>query len=340
MDFNFFPNLTPKVGIDLGTSRTRIWSSSTGFSVDEATCLAVDQSTGKVVAFGDEAAAMHGRVAQTVQVLEPVKQGEMVDPSLLQAFLQVLLQQVFPSTTFFRPIIMVSVPSHLSTAKRQILTETLFGVGGKEVFTIAQPLAAAIGAGVPIADASGTFIFHLGGGGVETAVISLGSIVVSGHSPRGGLHLDQKLQLDIKKKMELLVSRRTAEMLKSVVCSLQTGSTRELLTSGQDVSQGSPKEVVVTAEMLRPVVLGVAEHYESLLKSLLSQVPPELTVDAIDKGLLLTGGLAQLHGLADYCVSRLGVPVAVVDQPEKAVVRGLATALEHLSEFQSSLGYR
>jgi rod shape-determining protein MreB and related proteins len=339
MKLDFLSRLTPRVGIDLGSTRTRVWSAETGFTVDEATCLAVDERSGKVVAVGDEAATMHGRVTQSLQIYEPVKNGEVTDINLLQAYLKVMLQKVFPTTTFFRPLIMVSVPSHLSMAKRQILIEALYAVGGKEVFTITQPLAAAIGAGVPIADASGTFLFHLGGGGVETAVISLGSVVVSDHSSRGGQYLDQKLQLLVKRKAELLISQRTAEMLKIAVASLDEHSTRELLTSGQDVGQGSPKEEILTAQLLYPEVAKLAEHYESLLKRLLSQIPPELTVDAIDKGLLLTGGMAQLNGLVDFSVNRLGVPATVVDDPEKAVVRGLATALEHLEEFQTSLGY-
>jgi rod shape-determining protein MreB len=340
MRFDIFSRVTPKVGIDLGTTRTRIWSSEAGFVIDEATWIAVDQSSGKVVAVGDEAALMTGRVGDSVMVLSPIEQGEVVDHELLQAFLRVLLQRVFTAVTFFRPLVMVSVPASLSPAKREVVVESLFGVGAKEVFTMAQPLAAAIGAGVPIADASGTFLFHLGGGVVEAAVISLGSMVISDETTKAGEYIDQKIMAQVKQEKELLVSQRTAEMLKQMVGSLDAKSPRELLTSGQDLHRGSPKEVSVAVETLHPLLDQVADHFQQLLQRLLSDVPPELTVDVIDKGLLLTGGLAQLHGLSEYLVDKLGVPVASVDEPGKAVIKGLATALEHLDQFKESLGYQ
>lgn len=340
MRLDLFSKVTPKIGIDLGTTRTRIWSSEAGYLVDEASFLAVDQQTGKVVAVGDEAAAMQGRVGESIMVYRPIEQGEMLDHDLTKAFLQVLLQRVFTSITFFRPLVMVSVPASLSPAKRDVLVETLFGVGAKEVFTMSQPLAAAIGAGVPIADSSGTFVFHLGGGVVEAAVISLGSVVIGDDTTKAGLYLDQQLALETKKTHELIVSLRTAEMLKQMVGSLDPQTTRELLTSGQDLHRGSPKEVMVQAAALRPVLLPVAEHFSQLLQRQLSDIPPELTVDVIDKGILLTGGMASLHGLSEYLVESLGVPVAAVDEPAKAVIKGLATALEHLDEFRDSLGYR
>lgn len=339
MKLDFISQFTPRVGIDIGTTRTRIWTAQTGIAVDEATCLAVENHSGKVVAVGDEAAAMRGRVGKAVTITEPFHRGEMADSQLTRAFLQVLLQRIFSTTTFFRPLIMVSVPTGLSPAKRQLLVETLLSAGGKEVYTISQPLAAAIGAGVPIADASGTFLFHLGGGRVEAAVISLGSVVVSDDSPKAGLFIDQKLQLHVKKQEKMLVSRRTAEMLKSMVGSLDEAATLELMTSGQDVRRRSPREVQVTSQTLHPVMVQIATQYERLLKKVLSEVPPELTVDAIDKGLLLTGGLAQLNGLVEFCVKSIGVPAAVVDEPDKAVINGIATALEHLDEFTESLGY-
>lgn len=337
---DIFSRVTPKVGIDLGTTRTRIWSNEAGFMVDEATSIAVDRQTGKVVAVGDEAAAMQGRVGEAIAVYQPIQQGEMTDQDLTQAFLRVLLQRVFTTATFFRPLVMVSVPAQLSSAKREVVVESVFAVGAKEVFTMSQPLAAAIGAGVPIADASGTFVFHLGGGVVEAAVISLGSVVIDDSSSNAGAALDQKIMLAVKQQQGLIISARTAEMLKQMVVSLDQHSTRQFLTSGQDAHRGSPKEVLIEASMLEPVIKPVALHFQQLLQRLLSDIPPELTVDVIDKGLLLTGGLAQLHGLSEFLVESLGVPVAAVDEPAKAVIKGLATTLEHIDEFRDSLGYR
>lgn len=339
MSFDIFSQVTPKIGIDLGTARTRIWSSSAGFAVDEATCIAVDQSLGKVLAVGDEAAQMRGRVAGAVRVFQPVKRGEVTDNELLQAFLRVLLQRVFTTFTFFRPQVMVSIPAGLSPAKRDIVVETMFAVGAKEVYTMSQPLAAAIGSGVPIADSSGTFLFHLGAGVVEAAVISLGSVVLDDSLTLGGNKLDQVIVQRTKEAHELIISLRTAEMLKQMVASLDDQANRSIMTSGQDIHHGSPKEVSIDANSLFPKIETFSVQYQDLLQRLLSGIPPELTADVIDKGLLLTGGLASLHGLKDAIVSGLGVPVTVVDDPEQVVIRGISTALEHLDEFKESLGY-
>lgn len=345
MQFSLFQSLTNSltnlVGIDLGSSRTRMWSDKGGVVLNEATCLAIDERTQKIIAVGDEAAQMRGRASQHIKVLYPIQKGELQDPVGASALLKIFLHRVLKTGAFFRPVMMVSVPAESSEGVREAMVELLHRVGAREVFTIVQPLAAAIGAGVPIADASGSFIFHLGSGVVEGALISLGSLVASESSLYAGDYLDQRLQHALQKESNLLVSPTTARRLKHEVASLLTQPVvKQSLVTGKDALTGSPKEIAINPEVLLPTLTTVAERYAQLLQKLLSRIPPELTVDVIDKGMLLTGGLAQLSGLDQYLINRLGVSVAVVEEPDLAVIKGIATALENLELFKESMGYQ
>jgi rod shape-determining protein MreB len=330
----------PTIGIDLGSSRTRIWVPDEGIILDQATVIAIDTRTNKVVAVGDEAQAMSGRVGTTISIQYPVQKGRLYDLDLAQAMVRIFLQQALQTTTFFRPVMMISVPAAATLADREVTTELLYRSGAREVYTISEPLAAAIGAGVPIADASGSFLVQLGSGIVEGAVISLGSLVKSESLQTGGLDIDRRIQAMLKDEVSLSVSLETAEKLKKQVGSMEIHQHKEMLATGQDVANSSPKEVKITSALLLPVLLQVVGKYELLLKQLLSEIPPELTVDVIDKGMLLSGGLSQLSGLDQYLIKQLGIPVSVVENPDEAAVRGIGTALEHLDLFKESLGYQ
>ncbi|HEX7018234.1 MAG TPA: rod shape-determining protein [Patescibacteria group bacterium] len=327
------------IGIDLGTARTRMWHSKQGFMIDEATCLAVDTQSRKVIAVGDEAAAMRGRVSQEIKIIEPVAQGEIAEPAYVKAFLQVLLQRVFTSFTFFRPAMMIAVPATATLPMRELTTRLLYEVGAQEVFTISQPLAGAIGAGVPIADASGTFIVQMGQGIVEGAVISLGSLVKVEKTYLAGQYWDELIAYAIQDTQHLLISHQTAQQLKSSVVSLAEEELTDFIT-GQSLKDLSPVEVQVSTSTFAPHLARLMATYHSLITQLLSQVPPELTGDSIDKGLLLSGGLAQAKGLDEYLINKLGIPVSLVEEPEKTVIKGIATAMENIDEFSKSLGYR
>jgi rod shape-determining protein MreB len=333
-------SFTKLVGVDLGTSYIRIWTYPDGLVVNEPSCLAVDQRTSKIMAAGQDALAMQGRVGDHITLYRPFQQGQLSEPESAAALLRVLLQRVLRSSYFFRPTVMVSVPAGTSDGVRQATVELLYSVGAREVYTIAQPLAAAIGAGVPIADASGSFIFHLGSGVVEAAVISLGSLVEFESMTYAGNYLDQQLVLEVKKQTGLAISPESAQHLKQTIATLLPDTQRSQLTTGKDSTDGSPKELTLTSSTLAKPVTNLAERYEQLLKKLLSRIPPELTVDVIDKGMLLTGGQAQLSGLDQFLIARLGIPVSVVEQPELAAIRGIGTALEHLDLFKESLGYQ
>jgi len=333
-------NFTQSIGLDLGSCVTRIWTSSEGIVLCEPTCLAVDERTGKVLAVGSEAQAMAGRLNGVVHLYYPIQNGKLYDFETGKALVRIFLQKVLKNRTLLRPIMMASVPAGATQAERAALVELLYAVGAREVLTIAQPLAAAIGSGVPIADASGSFMFQLGGGVVEAAVISLASLVRFESSNKGGLLADQTIKQLLRTEAQLVISTETAQHLKHEIGSISLHLEKSTLVTGQDAAHAAPKEVKVTAAQLQPAMAELVTHYEKVLKRLFVNMPPELTADVIDKGMLLSGGWAKLAGLEIHLVNTLGIPVSVIDEPDLAVIKGIGTALEHLDLFKQSLAYQ
>ncbi len=340
MRLPFLSSLVRRIGLDLGTQTTRIWTDKDGVVLHEPSCVALDTQNRKVIAVGSEALAMRGRVAEHIQIVFPIKNGVIYDPETAKIMVRLFLHSVLKTPYFFRPLMMASVPSGATAAQRQALRQVLKAVGASEVYTMSQPLAAAIGSGVPIADASGTFLMQLGYGVTESAIISLGSVVAKKMCFSAGESLITQLQSYIEDQVGLVVSFAMASKLLHQVASLAPTPQRQILVAGQDIATNSPREMTISAEILQSPVDVVVEEYVAMLKQLLSAIPPELTVDVIDKGMLLAGGLAQLHGLETTLVQRLGVAVTVVDEPELAVIKGLGVALENVELLKESLGYQ
>jgi len=328
-----------QIGIDLGSSMIRIWTPSEGVLLREPAFLAVETVSKKVVAVGAEAAAMRGRVLKGVVVLQPIKEGMVYDFHSAQALLRIYLQRVTSKVPFASKKIMASVPANKTEVSQQILSDLLYSVGASEVYSVSQPLAASIGAGVPIADASGTILLQLGSGVVEAAVISLGSMIASATTYKAGDYFTERLQYELRRKKEFTVAFETAEKLKRSLVSLDKSVQKNLLVAGKDSIKGNPREIKVNTQDLAAQTLKVFDEYEYLIKDMLTTIPPELTVDIVDKGILVSGGGADLDGLSQHLTDRLGVPVSIVDDPAEAVIKGIGTALENLDEFKQSLGY-
>ncbi len=336
----FFTSLTQRIGVDLGSTRVRIWTPENGLLVDQPSCIAIDQKSKKVLAVGSEAAAMAGRVGDRVSIEYPIRQGVVFDQSIAQALLKILLGKVKQSPLLLQRIFMVSVPAGKTEASQHTVTDLFYSLGGREIFTIAQPLAASIGAGVPIADSSGSFLLQMGGSLVEAAVISLGSMVRHASVTLGGTYFDARVQFALRKKRGLQISDEVSRELVHTVASLDKQVVKDRLIAGKDLETGSPTEVTITTSQLATETGKLAARYERLITQLLTTVPAELTVDIVDKGLLLSGGFAKLDGIEQFFVQALGVPVSVVEQPDLAVIRGIGITLEHLDEFTQSLGYQ
>lgn len=339
MNIPFFSQLFPRIGIDFGSSRLRVCTMDERISIDQPACLAVNVKTKEVLAVGTEALAMEGRVGGLVKVEWPVRHGVIYDQALALAYLKVVLQPVLKSSFLYTPIIMVSVPAGSTLVECESITKLFYDLGAREVYTIAQPLAASIGAGVPIADSSGSFLFQLGSDRVEAGVTALGGLVHHQSTDKGGRYLTEQIRLDLQRTKGITIGWSEAEKLLKQVASVLEGSKRNLLITGKEAKQGNPIEIKVSAQDLVPGILLVVASYQSLLQRLLAKIEPELTIDVIDKGLLLSGGLSQLDGLDRYLTHNMGMPVSVVDHPEHTVIFGIQTALHHLHEFRESLGY-
>lgn len=336
-----FSNWNKLLGIDFGSSRIRIWSSDEpNRIIDQPACIAVDSRNEKVLAVGSEAQTMEGRVSSYITIVYPVQNGIVYDAAAATALLKLLIRQSFPQQfVLSSPSAMVVVPASATDVEKQTYVNVVSGIGVREVLTIAQPLAASIGAGVPIADSSGSFIMQLGAGVAEVAVISLGSIVNYKSTIVAGDSISEKVQYLLKENASLEISKETAAKVLSTVISLQPQSSRHQLIAGQYLQSGSPTELDVNATFFKQSITQTVQLYQKLVQKLLSTIPPELTVDSIDKGLLLSGGLAKMHGLDDYFVAHLGIPVSIVDNPHQTAIRGVMTALQHLDLFKESLGY-
>jgi len=328
-----------KLGIDIGSYKTRIWSSNDGLVVDEPTLIAVEEKTKKIITVGQQALEMMGRVGAGITVYAPFQRGRIYDFDLARAMLKVYLQRVYKASYFFSPIIMVSYSIGITKVAKESISDLIYSLGAKQVFHIAQPLVAAIGAGIPIADASGSVIFQLGAGLAEAAIISLGSVVLSKSSYSAGFYADKLVVEVMRKKYGIIISSKQAEKIRIKIGSLLE-SDKTTLVTGKDLIDQSPKEILISSKDILPVMNNLAKEYEQLLKDLLSKVPAELTADLLDKGMLLSGGMAQIEGLDDYFTETLGIPVTVVDRADTAVINGIATALDHLELFKESFGYK
>lgn len=359
MKIPLLSKINKKIGLDLGSKTTRIWVEGKGVVFSGPTCLAIDilkssndygevnsfgsgtfyGSNKNIIAVGLEAQEMDGKVGDHIKVIYPVKNGEIYDDQAIKAYLKIILNKWVGSTLMLNPIIMVSVPASSTQADREIVTEIIYDLGASEVYTIAQPLAASIGAGVPIADSSGSFFLHLGEGVVEGAVISLGSIISLVSSEFGGEYFSQRIIFFLKENLSLNISKSVAEVIIREIISVDKKSSREKMIGGQDSKTENPKEMMISSDDLMSETVQLLTKTEELIRDLLSKMPTELTVDVIDKGLLISGGLANIKNIEDFFVERLGIPVTVVDNPENTVIEGIGTALEHLDLFKSSLGY-
>jgi rod shape-determining protein MreB len=332
-------SLTPRLAIDLGSSRTRIWQVGKGKVLDEPTCLAYDENARRIVAVGEEALQMMGRAKSSIVIRFPIQHGVFQNPDDVQQLLKIFIQRVFKSSVFWRPEVVVSVPTSATELERQAFVQLLTQAGLGNVSVVSQLLAAEIGAGVPIADVSGSVMFLLGGGLAEVGVISLGSVVRSNSRTFAGVNVVLKIQQAIQESCSLHVSYRGAQDILHKVASFNETPHLTLTICGQDVMTKVPRERTMSQQMILPVLLPLLDQYTRMFQQLLEDIPAELSSDIVDKGVLLGGGLSQIDGFEQSLVQRLGIPVSLIDDPSEAVIKGLAQIAEHIDDFRESIGY-
>lgn len=331
--------LFPKIGVDLGSHFLRLCTAENARILESSTCVAVNAQDGKVMAFGQEAAEMEGKVGEWIHIRWPVQNGIVSDPDLLKKLLQQLMQKEKLIGFFSSPTVLVSVPVDSTVVQREMVAQVFQSVGCREVLTIAQPLAASIGAGVPIADTSGSLIVHTGSDRMEAALIALGSVVNSETKLKAGRFFEESIANILRENFSLAVSNITVRAIIANGISVKEEYKKKMHIQGKDVRSGKPISVEVSGSIFQPLAVEIADTCSAAINSVLMQVPPELTADIMQKGVLLSGGLAQLRGLAAAVSETVELPVAVIEEPETAVIRGIHTGLQYLGAFKESIGY-
>ncbi len=337
MVFKMF--LNRDIGIDLGTANTLVYVRGKGIVMREPSVVAVDVKKDEVMAVGREAKDMIGRTPGSISAVRPLKDGVIADFEVTSAMLRYFIKRALKNTFFSRPRLIVCIPSGVTEVERRAVNEAARNAGAREVELIEEPMAAAIGAGLDVAEAAGCMVVDIGGGTSEVAVISLGDIVTAQSVRVAGDDFDEAIISYIKKKYNLLIGERTAEDLKITLGSaFPYENETSMDVKGRNLVDGLPKNIVVSAEEVREALADPVGSIVDAIKSTLERTPPELSADIIDNGIMLTGGGALLRGL-DMLINReTGMPVHVAEDPLDCVVNGTGKCLElgAVSNFRSN----
>lgn len=329
-----------KIGIDLGTANTLVYVPRRGIIINEPSVVAISISDKKVLAVGEEAKEMLGRTPDTIAASRPLRDGVIADYRMTESMLRYFINKALGGVHFFRPEVMVAVPAGITSTERRAVVDATLQAGAKAAFIIKEPIAAAIGANIPIGSASGHMIIDLGGGTSEIAVISLGGIVASTSVRIGGNGLDASISDYIRRKYGLAIGDRTAEELKiSVGSALALDEKMSMDIRGRDMITGLPKTITVTSDDVTEAIQDELGSIIQAVKSVLQETPPELAADIIDKGMVLSGGTALLRNLDRLLTQTTGVPAYVADDALLCVAQGTGIALENLESYKRSILY-
>jgi rod shape-determining protein MreB len=323
------------LAIDLGTANTLTFVRGKGIVSNEPSVVAVQRSgngTKKVLAVGKEAKEMLGRTPGNIVAVRPMKDGVIADFEVTEAMLRYFITRVHNRRTLVKPRIIIGVPSGITEVEKRAVRDSALAAGAREVYLIEEPMAAAIGAGLPVTEPSGNMIVDIGGGTTEVAVISMAGIVVSRSIRVAGDKMDEAIVAFIKRKYNLLVGERTAEMIKKQVGNAYAvDDVQTMEIKGRDLVAGIPKTLVVNSDEVREALSEPVNQIVDAVRSVLERTPPELASDIVDRGIVLTGGGSQLKNLDVLLREETGLPVMVCDTPECAVVLGTGRALDELN---------
>ncbi len=317
------------IGIDLGTANILVYVRGKGVVIHEPAVVAVDITTQKICALGTEAQEMIGRTPGNIRAIRPLSEGVIADFRITEEILKHFIRKV-AGRGFFRPRIMICIPSGITTVEKRAVLEAASQAGAKEVYLITEPIAAAIGCGLDIAAPSGNMVVDIGGGTTDIAVISLGGEVTSESLRIGGGHLEEAIQRYVQRIYNLAIGERTAEDIKKSIASAYPEASSKLSIRGRDLITGLPATVEISAVDLYPALEEPITNIIDAIRSVLEVTPPELAADIINKGMALTGGGALLDGMARLIQERTGVPVMLAEDPLSCVVRGTGEILENL----------
>jgi rod shape-determining protein MreB len=324
------------LAIDLGTANTLVYARGRGIMLNEPSVVAVDTRANTVVAVGAEAKRMIGRTPEHIKAVRPLKDGVVADYDVTSEMLRLFVRKVLRRRgSFTGPRIVVCVPSGITGVEQRAVSDSAYAAGARRVHIISEPMAAAIGAGLPINQPAGSMVVDIGGGTTEVAILALGGIVASTSLRVAGNALDTAIVDHVRREFSMLVGERTAEELKiSVGSAFPAAGPSSAEIRGRDVATGLPRNVTVSADELRHAMDPAIERIVAAIRATLDRCPPELAGDLVARGIVLTGGGALLRGLDARLQHELGVPVLVAERPLDSVVLGTATVVEHFDHLQ------
>ena len=326
------------IGIDLGTGNVLVTIKGKGVVLNEPSVIAINNTTGEVLATGHEAKEMLGKTPSTISAIRPLKDGVIAELTATGLMLKEVLNKVCRRYGIVRPRVVVEVPSGITEVEERAVEESILQAGAKEVYLIEEPMAAAIGANIDIAEPSGNIVIDIGGGTTEVAVISLGGIVISNSIRVAGDELDEDIVNYIKREMDLAIGEATAEKIKKEVgCALPLMSQLEMTIKGRDLTTGLPRTEQFTSTQAELAMRESIWKIVDIVKATLEKTPPELSSDIMVKGLVLTGGGALIKNLDKLLSMETGMPVYVAENPLECVVKGTEKTLENIEKLRSIL---
>jgi len=330
-----FGRLGKDIGIDLGTANTLVYVRGRGIVINEPSVVARDQETKEILAVGNKAKEMVGRTPGNIIAIRPLRDGVIADFDTTERMLRDFLIKANRRMGWVRPRVIISVPSGVTEVEKRAVIDAAISAGAKDARVIEEPMAAAIGVGLPVQEPTGNMIVDIGGGTTEVAVISLGGIVAHRSIRIGGDEMDDSIIQHIRRHYNLLIGERTAETIKKTIgtaCPLE--EERSLEVRGRDLVTGLPKTVTITSEEVRDALAEPIAAIVEGVKITLEQTPPELAADIMDRGIMMAGGGSLLAGLDQLIANETGMPVHVNEEPLTAVVMGTGLALEHYDLLQ------
>ena len=322
------------IGVDLGTANVLIYIKGKGVVLREPSVVAVDRDTNKVLAVGEDARQMIGRTPGNIVAIRPLRDGVICDYDVTEAMLRYFIEKVIGHSFVFRPRIMICVPSGVTMVEQRAVQEAAEQAGARKTFLIEEPLAAALGAGLDIADACGSMVVDIGGGTTDVAVISLGGIVISDSLKAAGDAFDEAIIDYVKSTFSLMIGERTAEDIKVNVGAAYVGARNgKMEVKGRNLLSGLPKVVEITTDQVAEALAGPVSKIVDCVKKVLEECPPELAADIMDRGIVFTGGGAMLYGLDELLHRETQIPIGLADDALSCVVLGTGKALDNIDKL-------
>ncbi len=330
--------LGKQLGIDLGTVNVLVYVRGRGIVLQEPSVVAISFNENKIVAVGEEAKAMLGRTPEAIEVIRPLRDGVIADYRVTQRMLEYFIRKATGGLSLFKPRVMISVPYGVTSVERRAVREAALEAGASRAHLIPEPLAGAIGAGLPVSSPSGNMVVDMGGGASEAAVIAVNGIVVANSVRVGGLRMDEAIAAYIRRKYNMMIGQPTAEEIKiRIGAALPLEEELQMEVQGRDQVAGLPRTITITSEEVTEALTEPLSAIIGVIKAVLEKTPPELSSDIIDRGMVLVGGTAMLRKIDELITRETGVPAYVADAPIACVSLGAGRALEQYELLRRSV---